>query len=708
MSKQTIKNHIFAFKSKNLSHFGITKTLSKENIAKYAIKNLALGIKKNDKTTIIKQFILGAYSEESYFLKYIFKEKLLRSSRYNFNPPTSLVKAITEINAQSEMIDISSRIKKYIRSIKTLLDYSDSARYQYDEIVQFISHHKEKFIKTIMASIEILFTTDYAYDHNQPTSHIGHYSKEQLSEAASFLIYIHRDKHGEMRDHLNSIEDNYLLLNQYCEILVKACILKKYYYMEIKVEKLPYQVTLQNNTPTLQAIDDEFEKFLRFGYLNNEFKEAELTDTKNKGRALSLLSFPEKSKILHEKCITLDKTPTPRYTFKVPEEYLELITTFLDRDKLFFEEICLIKQIIRDYHVDEDTFIKFTLRDNITITDLILFKRIIFLLTHPFYSFLQDKLEHGTTNEKMNVVRSIIPTFEISRFVDLISNFMDKDIVENIVDMLSYPGRNRIFDFQYTPFIKINNHIMLPVSTFIKSNTIRNSLLNEQRRFFEDNKKEPLVSKTLSCLEKCMDFCRANVEYSHGKISGEIDVLGIKDGCLFTFEVKNSLLPCSPAELRTTFDHIEHGAHQLIQFKELIQNDTEFYDKFKEEIKAPDFSRDSVHQCIISGNRLLSGYKHRGILICFVHNILNYFSTGKAVIGDRTENMWSGSLLSSTDIINYLNDSPYQRINIQFMQEYNHTYKIADKEFCIKSFFFNAKAAQEYYDARFSESFPTR
>jgi hypothetical protein len=707
MIESQIRKHILAAKNKDLSYFGINRSSSKKDIIRYAESKIISGINKNNKELITKYFTLGIYTNEAMLLRCIHKGQLFRASQYNFNTPTAILNSIKAINEHLDAFDISERTKTYLKSTELLLGLSYAVLCQYSKIIQFIDINKDKFVKTIIVAIEIMFTTDYEFDHNQPTSDIRHYSKEQLSEAASFLIFTHRKKHGHIHKSINFIEDNLDVISQYIEILIMACVVKKYYYMEIQIEKLPYQIRLQENIPTLQAIDDEFEKHLRFGYLFNGLKEAELADTKDKDNALAMHSFLDKSKVLHGKCIVLEEEPLPRYVFKAPSTYRKLIHAFLDRDKFFFEEKCLIKQICRDYYVDESTFSKFTLRNNVTITDLILFRRIIFLLAHPFCSFIQEKLKSGTVEEKITVMRSIVPVFEIKKLVSLISEFLDEKIVVNIIDMLSYPGKNKIFDFQYTPFVKFNEHILLPVNTFIRSNTIRNSLFNENKRFFEDNQNEPLVNATLSCLKKCMDYASANIKFLDEKFSGEIDVLGIKDNNLFIFEVKNSLLPCNPAELRTSFDHIQHGVNQLCQVKELITNNDDFYAKFMRRISS--FSRNNVYLCIIFGNRLFSGYRYRGIPIYSVYSILNFLTTGKAFIGDKVESMWSGPSICSADIIDFLHSSTRHSINIQHMQEYYRTYKIADKEFCIKSFLYNAQAAKEYYDVKYPEDhLPTR
>src|SRR5207248_11416694 len=56
---------------------------------------------------------------------------------------------------------------------------------------------------------------------------------------------------------------------------------------------------------------------------------------------------------------------------------------------------------------------------------------------------------------------------------------------------------------------------------------------------------------------------RSSVKYKYAQRAGDLDTLALIEDVLFVFECKNSLHPCSPFELRTSFDHLVEAQDQL-------------------------------------------------------------------------------------------------------------------------------------------------
>ncbi len=103
---------------------------------------------------------------------------------------------------------------------------------------------------------------------------------------------------------------------------------------------------------------------------------------------------------------------------------------------------------------------------------------------------------------------------------------------------------------------------------------------------------------------------------------------------LFIFECKNSLHPCSTAELRTSYEYLLKAHRQLEKFTSLWSNPG-FRKYFAKLLKANLGAVTTVVTAAITGNRMFSGLSLGTANVLGFHELVNFINSGRTVIFDR-------------------------------------------------------------------------
>jgi hypothetical protein len=162
-----------------------------------------------------------------------------------------------------------------------------------------------------------------------------------------------------------------------------------------------------------------------------------------------------------------------------------------------------------------------------------------------------------------------------------------------------------------------------------------------------------------------------DISYKFKGQEGEIDIIAVIDNYLFVFECKNSLHPTSPFELRTSYDYIRKGAKQLSNFRNNWKEQS-FKDYLSSRFKCSLPSE--LHTCIVTGNRMFSGWREQGHSIRLIYELRNIVQSGKISaklldVSDKTLEgqtsrvwkVWKGDTFNVEDIIEYIEkDSLHQ------------------------------------------------
>ncbi|MBL7466266.1 hypothetical protein INQ08_23895, partial [Escherichia coli] len=74
---------------------------------------------------------------------------------------------------------------------------------------------------------------------------------------------------------------------------------------------------------------------------------------------------------------------------------------------------------------------------------------------------------------------------------------------------------------------------------------------------------DQMVNAVIDALKSAGFKVESGVELRAGGLDFELDIVAWRDGHLFFFECKNAYHPCSPHEMRNSYDHIKVGRDQL-------------------------------------------------------------------------------------------------------------------------------------------------
>ena len=120
--------------------------------------------------------------------KIIKRNGILRASKYHFN--CSHLRFITS-KILSLLLKYHYLINYYhILSCDALLPLVPKVNSLYKNTINYIKTYRKSIVKDLFATVDILFMKNYYYDFRKDTDDIAFYSKEEISEAVSYLILL--------------------------------------------------------------------------------------------------------------------------------------------------------------------------------------------------------------------------------------------------------------------------------------------------------------------------------------------------------------------------------------------------------------------------------------------------------------------------------------------------------------------------------------
>src|SRR5262249_27746810 len=125
-------------------------------------------------------------------------------------------------------------------------------------------------LKTVVALVDSFFMLDHNADPRTSSNNWKHYSKEELAEAGSYLIYSFDDEIGLKDDHFNFLDEQALSRGLYHNILVKICKIRKFFEAEILLDAFDYRCTLRRRVLRIMPPSAELEISIRLGYIQSE------------------------------------------------------------------------------------------------------------------------------------------------------------------------------------------------------------------------------------------------------------------------------------------------------------------------------------------------------------------------------------------------------------------------------------------------------
>ncbi|HHJ0101823.1 TPA: hypothetical protein ACQD71_004012 [Yersinia enterocolitica] len=624
-----------------------------KKILKQSVSIFKDGLKSNQHHKVVAIFIAMLLYNADDTISRLKRGGHLRSSRYNFRHK-AIKRSIEVAIAILPRLDIRDERVNYLYSVQALISLSPQVRKIKERLVIQLIENKTYVLKTIFAVINQVFSNHWIPDDGKKSTDFEYWSAEKLAEATSYIINLMREEVGIKISMWQNVDPqcDKKLEKIYYQLLIDAATIKEYNEAEATIDGLPYKARFDGVSLTISAIDEDFEKAIRLGYIQSQIQKMirieSASDNYKGGLTIDKFISDAFSVGLGE-MIEISHHPLPRLILKIPfiSEFFEPITT----ESLYLEEIPEVVGFGIDSFLKLDGLLDAKVIGTIKVIDVIKVQRLFSLINAVF----KEKIKTFESNEINSalVLRSVIPIIEESDFNKLLSQIIPLRKKDEILSFLTMDDDEKFIDIQYKPFFKIGGSYIISPALISRSNLVRNivvgSKLNEKSKIRID----PMQNCVIDALK------RSGFEVYHEftyDIFGkrETDILCWKEDMLFIFECKNSFHPCSTHELRTSYEHIKKAKEQLDIRLEWVK-DTVNQSKLFKYLGMDVPVTNNIYTGIITANRMFSGYKIGVHPVRHAHELINVLLNGVIHINNGDSyNFWHGDEFSSIDLVEYL------------------------------------------------------
>lgn len=659
---------------------------------KQLIESLKQAINQNQSSQALSLLRQGFSESDREFLEKLRRDGILRCSHYDFKIQI-LQPLIDGVLAEKYL---STETRSYFESLKALIFVARNIQKIYKDLIKEIDYVN---FKNHLVTADSLFWKPHI--QNCEITNIFNLRQEEIACAFSLLFYHSKDKKKLTAKHLDSsidiqgIRDNHFLkkLDNFYKIV-------DFRENEILVDYFGYKAIRQNNSVILEAPDARLEMSICWGYISHHNQyiadciESLLEEGFSKKHYFMKI-VRDMAIELKDELFSISEHPFKRIVMRFPSD--DNLVKLIRSNQLFEEDIIKMSLIQKELFIDMRQIYEEKIYKNLQFIDIVKFQRLFLFIFWAFEAYI--------TSEKLSksklFLRSILPVFERKKFLDLLENLWSKEKADQLLELLSWnPDSKSYFDVQYHPILCIDDSIVVPLGILGHSNLLRNVLQSTGYRFDSDSSNDPLGKLMEESIKPISSFFKKDIKYKFNGQEGEIDVIAVIDNYLFVFECKNSLHPTSPFELRTSYDYIRKGAKQLTKFRNLLKEPS-FKDYLSTNLK---YSLPSeLYTCIITGNRMFSGWREQGHNIRPIYELRNIIQSGKFStklldLSDKTLEslsfrVWRGDTFSVEDLINYINgDSLHQcyfdsmintkhEVHINNIKIIKKTYELDKKKF---------------------------
>lgn len=659
-------------KAPNLSAMAITAhTLPVPAVTREEAKTLYEGlpghIAANDRRNAVASALALLRLDGSAWLARMRKDGLFRASRYEYDGGClkKIVGAALELSAAASL---PPEQIQYLESVRSLLELARPARQIYRSIVDRLKARKGASLKTLLALVNSSFSVNWMGSDEADESQPFRWSATDLASAFSRLYMISRDNIGIgartwiwTDDHAASAHEGI-----YSSLLVDALRLNELIDAEVLLDGLPYKAEATPAGVLISAIDPEFERSVRLGYVQADLQlliRVVLSQQNLGGDQPKLPSFKDALSTFLEagllECVLLKEEPVERFVIALPN--LPPLIELLDFNGPFLEEFSLLHgALIDNFQLPGNAMLQVS--EHLWIMDLFKAQRLFNLIDTLF----RKKLETVDDAVKRRVLelRSTVMVVTRSDLQRMLQVVMSAEKAQELISLLSLPttnstaGANVYIDVQYRPFMHSLNskddYIAIPPAIMGKSNLVRSIMHASGIKGATAAADDPMQVAVAAALREAGFLVRESFVFNiNGK--RETDIFCYRDGVLFVIECKNAYHPCSPHELRNSYDLVLKAKEQLgIRAQWLAEpgNQMRLFKALGWKSDAPA----RVRTCVVTANRVFSGYRCGAHPVRQAHELINVLVRGYVGrgSGEAPLRFWRAEAFEVADLLDYL------------------------------------------------------
>lgn len=624
-------------------------------------------IAANDRRAAVASVLALLRLDGDAWLSRMRRDGIFRASRHGYDG-ACLKKVVVAALELAETAPLSAQGVQYLASVQALLVLSGPARQIHKGIVDRLKARKGTALKTLLAIVNATFALDWPGDAGLDESSLMHWSCTDLASAFSRLYMISRDELGIGARTWIWTDDlaGSAYEGTYASLLVDAARLNELIDAEVLLDGLPYKAEITAAGVLVSAIDPDFERSIRLGYVQADLQllvRAVASHQALGGEQPKLPSFPDElSKFFSAgllECVSLRPHPIERFVIALPQ--LPPLIDLLNYDGPFLEEFALLQgAFIDNFQPAQKALLQVS--EHLSIMDLFKAQRLFNLIDAMF----REKLLTVQDEAKRRVLalRSTVMVAARADLQRMLETVMSQEKAQELISLLSLAaavstaGANVYVDLQYRPFVHSLNpagdYIAIPPAIVGKSNLVRSVMHGSRIKGATAAADDPMQVAVAAAFRQAGFLVR---ESFHFNIDGkrETDIFCCRDGVLFVIECKNAYHPCSPHELRNSHDLILKAEEQLdIRARWLADpgNQSRLFQALGWDVAPPA----RVRTCVVTANRAFSGYRCGAHPVRQAHELINvllrgYVGTGP---GRTPRRFWRAEAFEVADLISYL------------------------------------------------------
>lgn len=674
-------------------------TTEKELIVKQILAEIATGRLKAGR--LIDFIFLGAYIDKQVFLVKIKRAGILRHTRYveSRNPVFTIAEGFL---VYRDLYKLTDKEVNYFQSLKNFdflfQESVEKIKYIKNEIRRFskiekAQHplHRRSAVKTLISFNELNFLIEKEKVVNHDLENIAHYTREEVSEAISFIISQWDELVGLNGYDLHPVNYAWYKSKNFTKLILSACQYLYFREVEIYVEDFGYTVDQVAKKYTLTPPDLDFSKSHEMSLIVSA--QQDVTDTiRTRNKYENAPSYAHLSEEFHkafDESFKRIDLPYPRYVSLTPYPLISK----LKEQIMLLEDVVLISSIEKELLIGFGEFQKLLIGKHMTLQDFVTLFRVFLLMHHLNAPKLLAKLDE----DEEGVLNSLGAVFKEDKIVEFLSHAGEENVVHEFLDSITWKaGVQNFLDLQYQPVLFMDSYYCVSLNVLSKSRMTRNIFKVESKKgnllMDRKNADEDMLVESFSYVLRNAGFLVYSdvpVKFkTDSQTQSDIDILALREDIALVIECKDSISTVGPFELRTAYERLVKARDQLT-FHLAALRDSKFLETLKKNRGIDLTNVKTLCPVILMSSRQFWGYEFQSFPVRNIHEFSSFIMSGEfsLKLPDEDEevfNLWSGDELSNSDILKYLSrDGRPHNFFFDSMREYNLKYK---EKFNVKHF----------------------
>lgn len=668
----------------------------------YLLDNARLNLEKRRAGHATNWLALALRLNAMETLRRVRRTGLLRSSKYGYDGEL-VARVLNPIVENAATVGSQDSTKGYFSSVLTLLQLAAAVQDVHREIVRRLRDRRRAALKSLVAVVDARFLMTQKPDRSRSSDDPRFYSAEEYAEALSLLVHLFGKFVGIGDQHFNLLDESGITAGEYDGLLIEASKIKAFNEAELLVDVFSFNASREGCTVRLAPRDSLLEQSIRLGYIQVELQQ--IVTHVNASQDDGVRDRPSLSELVqrvfesHGHTLMVEiKNPMRRVVLRMPDAP-ELFRPFSE-DHLYAEDVVYLEMTAREQYCRPDKLLSFEVSGGLKMLDVLKVQR----LTNFIGGLMAERLLPLIRSGDPIGHRSLIPVFEVGQFVRLLAKSVGDQAAAEFMRCVSYDwsAQDKVFDIQYQPVIRGQKFALIPMNILRNSNLMRNLLFMhaEKGKAEDPDSKFSMQELLYSAMKERFGHVAENVKF---KVAGqhlEADVLAVVGNALLVIECKSSFHPCNLHELRTSYDHVLKAADQLDRLKSVLAVQ-EVVRPLMRRLAWGDVEYDQILGCIVTANRMFSGYVIRGNPVRQAYEMINVIQDGTIRVGPDTLRVWEREEFAPDDLIRYLAGMTTHQDLFASMEPRDITFRIGNFEMTQATFILNGERIMDLARARY-------